>query len=471
VNPNNTVLTHDASSTWSGYLYQGEIALYVALYYINHPAILGCNAQDIGSRAGIEIEWLEDFSIKVDREYFSVHQVKAKKEDSIGSYKSALWKLIHKLERGYGNNAYLHTCKQLTNTPFKLDNIKIVPTDPTRTSELSAIQQRILGLEEVAKTELEKKVYLNINNEGWDLVIPLGKDLEEKIIEQILIYYQSHNHQNINPSFLQNAYRYLCVDLMNAHIKSRHIKIQDDKLIDTNNSSNKVPNRFINFSQIETLLINVPQEANSEIFAYYLRKRLWDSYYYMLDKDWLQSDELSRLYNEYLIKIKDLDDKKLTEFICGLVINKKIISDSVDINDFISLVQEHYPNGYHKPLYWCLGKTIKIATIDHKNDIGSIYWKIEENDIVEILLATIIYGEEDYMDSFADDILKNSIDKLYKIKFILTKNYNGNLFEASTKVTKSDFESDVQVKSEEFTKIKNVEFISQDNAINKLNLI
>ena len=51
----------DATNSWSGYNYQGKIALFVVLKKINELISIG--KVDEIEKYSIELEWLEDFSI------------------------------------------------------------------------------------------------------------------------------------------------------------------------------------------------------------------------------------------------------------------------------------------------------------------------------------------------------------------------------------------------------------------------
>lgn len=106
----------DATNSWSGYNYQGKIALYLGLRKIN-DLITTDNQSEI-SKFSLEMEWLEDFSIVytngVQRIYKSIHQVKAKENTSIGDYEDALVKLYQKVKKdNLIENAYLHVCRLL----------------------------------------------------------------------------------------------------------------------------------------------------------------------------------------------------------------------------------------------------------------------------------------------------------------------------------------------------------------------
>jgi len=106
----------DATNSWSGYNYQGKIALYLGIHKINDLIING-KGKDL-EKYSVEIEWLEDFSIvytdAATRVYQSIHQVKAKENTSIKDYEDALVKLYHKIEKdSLIINAYLHVCRAL----------------------------------------------------------------------------------------------------------------------------------------------------------------------------------------------------------------------------------------------------------------------------------------------------------------------------------------------------------------------
>ena len=108
---------YDATASWSGYTYQGKVALYVVVKKINLLNTYG-DEDRIGNYF-LELEWLEDFSILYDDglgnlKYQSIHQVKARQDTKIEAYSSALIKLLQKVEKQKNiENAYLHTTKAL----------------------------------------------------------------------------------------------------------------------------------------------------------------------------------------------------------------------------------------------------------------------------------------------------------------------------------------------------------------------
>ena len=95
------IFMHDASPTWSGFLYQGQIAVYLALKEI-------CELRDSGKEAEIgqyyiEMKKSEDIAIYyenvIGKQYLSIHQVKNQRDTNLSKYKEPLIQLM--LERGF----------------------------------------------------------------------------------------------------------------------------------------------------------------------------------------------------------------------------------------------------------------------------------------------------------------------------------------------------------------------------------
>ncbi len=98
---------HSAIPSWSGYVYQGKVAVYHVLRMIKDN--LTSNIDAIFDDYKLEIEWQEDFSILIDGKYDSIHQVKAYEEGTYPTvYNKALTDLFDKLSRGIGVSGWLN---------------------------------------------------------------------------------------------------------------------------------------------------------------------------------------------------------------------------------------------------------------------------------------------------------------------------------------------------------------------------
>ena len=130
----------DATNSWSGYNYQGKIALFVVLRKINELISMG-KVEEI-EKYSVELEWLEDFSIlcKGDDgiQYKTIHQVKAKDKHSISDYEDALVKLYYKVVNYKTvEYAYLHVWKSVNYEEDKWnDNVKGLVLNCSQMKEL-----------------------------------------------------------------------------------------------------------------------------------------------------------------------------------------------------------------------------------------------------------------------------------------------------------------------------------------------
>lgn len=122
---------HDATPTWSGFIYQGDIAIYLAVKKICELK-KSIHMSEIGTEYKLEVEYCEDIAIVHDKksikEYISIHQVKNQKDTTISSYKIPLIQLM--LEKGlhsrdgFGNTeAYLHVSKSISSGDAYKENL------------------------------------------------------------------------------------------------------------------------------------------------------------------------------------------------------------------------------------------------------------------------------------------------------------------------------------------------------------
>ena len=97
---NDNIFIHDAVPTWSGFLYQGQIAVYLAIKKIGE--LDAANKKEDVSYYSIEMEKCEDIAVVYEengnKQYQSIHQVKNYEKNGIGEYKNPLIQLM--LEKG-----------------------------------------------------------------------------------------------------------------------------------------------------------------------------------------------------------------------------------------------------------------------------------------------------------------------------------------------------------------------------------
>lgn len=91
---------HDATPSWNGYNYQGKVGLYVCLKNIlnkaNEAGINSLQFNEFLNNFTIEYEWIEDFSIKNNNQYISLHQVKHKAGTGFSDHISAITTILNR---------------------------------------------------------------------------------------------------------------------------------------------------------------------------------------------------------------------------------------------------------------------------------------------------------------------------------------------------------------------------------------
>lgn len=91
---------HDATPSWNGFNYQGKVGLYICLNIIvDKLNEVGIDSEEFSlllSNYSIEYEWIEDFSIKKNDQYVSLHQVKHKAGTGFSDHISAIVTILNR---------------------------------------------------------------------------------------------------------------------------------------------------------------------------------------------------------------------------------------------------------------------------------------------------------------------------------------------------------------------------------------
>ena len=101
-------MAFDASPSWSGFNYQGKVALYYALVMINAEPV----ASDFSNRS-LMLEDTEDFEILCNKSSVSIHQVKAYNSSVYSKYSNALLEITLELYKRPGVFGKIHTWKEV----------------------------------------------------------------------------------------------------------------------------------------------------------------------------------------------------------------------------------------------------------------------------------------------------------------------------------------------------------------------
>ncbi len=192
-----SVFEHDATPTWSGFIYQGHVAVYLAVSKICELLNGGSDREEISETYQLEIENWEDVALmKQDSEskqYISIHQVKNINKRSIKDYDKPIIQLM--LERNFLNKqglgmpkAYMHISEEVTQDE---NDIKKIMQDWKESvlgyyDELDKLACKVIEskdedafLESVSKVIEEEPIKLN-RKEYKDKLGEIRKNIKEK---------------------------------------------------------------------------------------------------------------------------------------------------------------------------------------------------------------------------------------------------------------------------------------------------
>lgn len=376
-------MAHDAVPNWSGYNYQGKVAIYYTLTKINEVKRNGSDIDTIKNYK-LEIEYLEDFAIIDDnKKYISVHQVKA--GDTFNSYndiKEWFDKSIDcVLEMNY-SNLNDHTKAFI----IAKDEQKVYRT---KKAEKLTYADTIVICD---KCEIEQvKQFIHTSNSSGQnanncieyktltslLPTQLPYDLQnikdcfkdylpyDNSIERFLHVSKAHQWTDYIYSYdvsldnvSTNPQKYCTVDEIDSfidkeiktykdrtasEIKSIRLKLHElltKHIANRHNNHGNSPEKCISFSEILSLLDDTSVSINTEDDAYFELQNRFAKY---LDEYKMKLEEQGKLINQNLHSlntlVSNMDKNCLKLFVRLISPNKEV--NNQDIRDiYTRLVQE-----------------------------------------------------------------------------------------------------------------------------------
>ena len=252
-----TLYSTDASFSWNGYNYQGKVALFMALNKIGE---LNDANEDLNEYF-LELEWFEDFSIKKNSRYITIHQVKTYNTSALSSYKEAIWTLLLKiLEFTTLEKAYLHTTNGLNIPEDFLEKQAIKePSNPVKNPRIKSPYESYKAVVESGQYDslVEKLELYNYGDQDNEMRFCSFDEIETKIKEKILGF----TGNNASAERIDRAY--LCLlGLVDSNIKERHRDIQEGI------EKEKVTIKFVDIKKIVEQNHDLPSR---EYTIYYMK--------------------------------------------------------------------------------------------------------------------------------------------------------------------------------------------------------
>lgn len=318
----------DASPSWHGYNYQGQVGLYVALRKLSEISEAEIPNYEL------ELEWFEDFCIKKDGEYESIHQVKTYSTGGTAKYKDAIWLLLAKLlDFPTIEIAYLHVSKQVSREEDLKEDIANY-TPPKKESS----NREYRKVNQTTPAECYEKVkssgkyddlfdslslYKYHDGEKFSTFNNIEKLIKD-VIKDLIPANQVKTDKRIDITF-----RYL-LELIEKNIRLRHKNIQD---------RNTEPKVTIKFQEIREIINNNYDSASLEYATLSLKKKFFEISNEYLEDEYSNpqsSDEYNKqleILHNTINKINSLDNESFAKFCFKISPQNDIDTSSHDYVD------------------------------------------------------------------------------------------------------------------------------------------
>lgn len=280
---------HTAISTWSGFVYQGKLALY-------HCLSLMANDYEKVRDLKLQLESQDDFAIFRDDECLSLHQVKAYKSTNFSNYLDGICvQRDNAFERGV-KEAYFHVAREISDLPETFEE------------DYHPVKLYCYSVQE-GESEKESKSYCSLDK--------VDSYIENKIKELVE-----------NSDSLEKWKVHLCPKMreaLEAKVSEKVIAIHHMIHNSREHQSFIAAREFIQFSTLYEVLEAEDLECfNSE--EYFLTRIYIDiGIYYSEFCDRVEeiSQEAQDKLDDYLAKITSLSAQDMKDFICAVMPHRK----------------------------------------------------------------------------------------------------------------------------------------------------
>lgn len=358
---------HSAISTWSGFVYQGKVALYQTLKVLN--------SNDVTQNYSLQLDSLEDFAILDEGVIKSIHQVKAVKITYYSRYKTAFEDLVKKSVKYECNEAVFHLAKN--------------------------INDKTVAIIEGIHTPMKICMY-GANSHC------LLEEIDTYIENQISTYYSTnfgYNTWKLSNNYIKTSRHFLENIILTQVIKIHSIIHQNKK------SENQAAyTETIAFNDFKSILDqdNLNESFNPDYYLYLTKgdlNRYYQEYCVELDNVDITEDEKQKLEN-YIIQINDLNDSELVQFIKNIMPNRSFKLDSISDYKDNNIQKNEFKRGFCRILH-----QLRLFDGNVKNDF---VWICPDKSRS---FPTIISDGEDLKKEVCRDIIKNIKDTDLEIPY------------------------------------------------------
>lgn len=420
---------HSAIATWSGFVYQGKIAIYHVIRLL---------IEDVNShRYALQLDSLDDFAV-IDNngDILSLHQVKSERSDLYTNYVDAFNKLVERNIDYQANNAYFHLAVQ-----NRMDADAIQAAHPTL-----FIYQYLNGNYYCALDEIDESIEALIRNYHTSLnlvelstvqnIKAIRFRLEEMILKQV-VGIHSENHKG-NVTIREGAF-YLTIP----------------------------------FEIFKTVLeTDMAEWLTNEGYFIHLFKREINTCYqeYLLElaeNNIVFDSEIEERLSKYLIHISSLDSDDILKFIRSIFPHRTFKLNSILDYGKVAPKEEELKDAFFLIL--------KNITKDANMDKCKLSWQSPSK---EVYVPSAIHSSD--ISRVSKQIIKNIIETDLAVAFesqkIITPSLNINsiydIANNTNNIVRNDGDTNIDFdenESKRITRWQTVSLVSIENAKNELN--
>lgn len=416
VDPNDI---HTAIDTWSGFVYQGKVALYHVL------TLLNANPDNENS---LQLDSLEDFAIvNAAIEPLTLHQVKAVKSTYYSAYQEAFEKLEKRIDDFPCDAAYFHLAKE---------------------NEVTA--------EEIKKKHPKMKVY-KYDDDNYYCSLD---DINEKNEGQITLYFTTHGFEHYTGN--------------ESITRSKLEKIIFDQVIEIHSSNHKgTPIRsgayyqLIKLFRFKAILEENPTDNLNEAYYLYLTKESINSSYtefslrleeiLMEQGETISEDDKNKL-ESYIKQINSLDERQLIEFIRSILPHRKVKYDNILSFKDHNIQKDEFKRAYLKSLYQLIASESTV--------VDGLVWN--DNNKKQYRATAINDGNDSLWEvckDIYDNVISTDLGTLYQTDYLITSDLEGNI----EKTLNKQFDVGEREDKNNVNKWSNISLIKRNDAKTNIN--
>lgn len=324
---------HTAIPSWSGFLYQGKIALYYVL------RLLSSNQAQCNNYT-LQLDSLDDFAIMKDHEIVSIHQVKARRSNNFSSYSAAFSELKDRANSYSCKKAFFHLAKEIAD------------------KDISKIESEFSPV----------KIFCYEDNVAYCVL----DDVDAKIENLVSSYFETQmpgDEWRRSPDYLKKVRIYLDQVIM------KKVIIIHSRNHETGQAVRDIAyNDRVSFGEFVDLLETDLNQLvmDSEYFFYLILNDL-NKYYQEYCIENVEDDKDLQKLSFYLHSIQNLNHQNLLRFLRNIMPQRKVKFESLaDYKDY-TLVKEEVQDAFFQILK-------ELKKTDFCNITSLMSWKISGHD-------------------------------------------------------------------------------------------